>query len=187
MELKGLGPISIGIAGAASAGGIGIMAPRLAAGQDSPVDTSLMLAASFITTSLIAALGLTLNYRLERLALQARAAATQRSLELRITQLELQRAILKKIQDGATAAHAYQRMTAADTLCTAELSKQNATICAQPPSGSWQATARNRLRRLMFTTVVERTGQQDGALGRGRSLELGACPPGPAVCHCEPV
>ncbi len=134
MGLRGLGPISIGIAGAAGTGGIGIMVSRLAAGQDSSVDTCLMLAASFITTSLIAALGLTLNYRLERLALEARAVAAQRSLELRITQLELQRAILEKIQNGTMAAHAYQRMTAADTLRSAGLSEQSATIRGQPRS-----------------------------------------------------
>ena len=117
MGLRKLGPITIGIAGAAGTSGIGIMVSRLASGHSSVADTCLILAASFISTSLIAALGLILNYRLGRLALQARMSAAQRNADLRITRLELQRAILDKIQDGAMAAQAYQRMTAADALC----------------------------------------------------------------------
>lgn len=118
MEPRKLGLITIGIAGAAGTSGIGIMASRLASGQGSTMDTCLVLATSFITTSLIAALGLILNYRLRKLALQARASAAQRSADLRITRLELQRAILEKIHDGTKAAHAYQKMTAADALYT---------------------------------------------------------------------
>lgn len=116
MGSRKLGPITIGIVGAAGTSGLGIMISRLAPGQGSLMDTCLMLATSFITTSLIAALGLILNYRLGRLAFQARASATDRSADLRITRLELQRAILDKIQDGPMAAQAYQRMTAADAL-----------------------------------------------------------------------
>lgn len=116
MRLRKLGSITIGIAGAAGTSGIGIMVSRLASGHGSDTDNCLMLAASFITTSVIAALGLILNYRLERLVLQAQASAAQRNADLRITRLEFQRAILNKIQDGTMAAQAYQRMTAADAL-----------------------------------------------------------------------
>lgn len=116
MGLRKLGSITIGISGAAGTSGIGIMVSRLAWGHGGVTDTCLILAVSFITTSVIAALGLILNYRLERLALQARTSAAQRNADLRTTRLELQRAILEKIQDGTMAAQAYQRMTAADAL-----------------------------------------------------------------------
>lgn len=105
------GPITIGIAGAAGTSGIGIMVSRLASGQGSVKDICFMFATSVVTTSLIAALGLILNYRLGKLALQVQASALQRSAELRITRLELQRAILDKIQDGTKAAQAYQKMS----------------------------------------------------------------------------
>jgi hypothetical protein len=116
MEPRKLGPIIIGIAGAAGTGGIGIMVSRLASGQGSAMDICLVLATSFITTSLIAALGLILNYRLGKQALQALASALQRSADLGVTRLELQRAVLDKIQDGTKAARAYQKMIAADAL-----------------------------------------------------------------------
>ena len=116
MEPRKLGAITIGIAGAAGTSGIGIMVSRLGSDQGSVMDTCLVLATSFITTSLIAALGLILNYRYRRMALQVQASALQRSADLRITRLELQRAILDKIHDGTKAAHAYQKMTKADAL-----------------------------------------------------------------------
>lgn len=116
MGPRKLGPITIGIAGAAGTSGIAIMVSRLGAGQGSAMDTCFMLATSFITTSLIAALGLILSYRLGKLALQAQASAAQRSAELSKTRLELQRAVLDKVQDSTNAAEAYQKMTAADAL-----------------------------------------------------------------------
>lgn len=116
MDPRKLGPITIGIAGATGTSGIGIMVSRLASGQGTVMDTCLVFAASFITTSLIAALGLILNYRLRKQALQTRASALQRSADLRITRVELQRAVLEKIHDGPEAADAYQKMTAADAL-----------------------------------------------------------------------
>ena len=105
------GPITIWIAGAAGTSGIGVMISRLASGQGSAKDTCLMLSTSIIATSLIAALGLILNYRLGKQALQVQASALQRSADLCITRLELQRAILDKIQDGTKAAQAYQKMS----------------------------------------------------------------------------
>ena len=63
MEPRKLGPITIGIAGAARTSGIGIIMSRLASGQGGVMDTCLVLAMSVVTTSLIAALGLILNYR----------------------------------------------------------------------------------------------------------------------------
>jgi hypothetical protein len=89
MDPRKLGPITIGIAGAAGTSGIGIMVSRLASGQGSAMDTCLVLATSFIITSLIAALGLILNYRLGKLTLQAQASAAQRRADLRIARLEL--------------------------------------------------------------------------------------------------
>jgi len=114
MGFQKLGPVTIGIAGATGTSSIGIMASRLASGRDGTVGTCLVLAASFVITGFIAALGLILNYRLERLTLQARASAVQRRDDLRATQLELQRAVLGKIPSGTKAAHAYVGMTAAD-------------------------------------------------------------------------
>lgn len=111
MGSRKLGPITIGIAGAAGTSGIGIMICRLASGQGSAKDTCFMLSASIFTTSLIAALGLIFNYRLGKQALQLQASALQRSADLCITRLELQRAILDKIQDGTKAALAYQKMS----------------------------------------------------------------------------
>jgi hypothetical protein len=116
MDPRKLGPITIGIAGAAGTSGIGIMVSRLASGQGTAMDTCLVLAASFIPTSLIAALGLILNYRLGKQALQMRASALQRSADLCITRVELQRAVLDKIHDGPEAADGYRKMTAADAL-----------------------------------------------------------------------
>jgi hypothetical protein len=125
MGFRGLRPMTIGIAGAAGTGGIGVMVSRLAAGQDGSAGTCFLLAASFFAASLMAALGLILDYRLERLRLQEQAAIVQRNLDLRVTQLRLQRAILEKIPDGTKAAHAYQRMTMADALRTAGLDEEN--------------------------------------------------------------
>lgn len=116
MGFRELRPITIGIAGVAGTGGIGIMVSRLAAGQDGSAGICLLLAASFFATGLMAALGLVLDYRLERLALRDQAATAHRELDLRVTQLELQRAILEKIPDGTKAAQAYHRMTMADVL-----------------------------------------------------------------------
>jgi hypothetical protein len=111
-----LGPVTIGIAGAVGTSGIGIIVARLASGQGSTMDVCLMLAGSFITTSLAGALGLVLNYQLEKLKLQVQDSAARRSAELRKTRLELQRAIIENVRDGTKAAHAYQEMTAADAL-----------------------------------------------------------------------
>lgn len=116
MGSRKLGPITIGIVCAAGTSGMGIMIFRLASGHGSVMGTCLMFATSMIATSLVTALGFILNYRLGKLALQTQASATRRSADLRITRLELQRAILEKIQNGTKAAHAYQRMTAADAL-----------------------------------------------------------------------
>ncbi len=49
------------------------------------------------------------------------------------------------------------------------------------PPFAWSAAA------LIRKAIVERAGQQDGALGCGGPFELSACPPGPAVRHGEPV
>jgi hypothetical protein len=111
-----LGPVTIGITGAVGTGGAGIIVARLASGPGGAVDTCLMLAGYLITTSLIAALGLILNYRLEKAGLQAWESAAQRGHELRATRLELQRGIIDKVKDGGDASHAYQAMTAADAL-----------------------------------------------------------------------
>src|ERR1700759_2396724 len=81
MEFRKVGPITIGIAGGAGTSGIGIMVFRLASGQGSVMDACLVLAASFITTSLIAALGLILNYRLGKQALQTQASALQHNAD----------------------------------------------------------------------------------------------------------
>jgi hypothetical protein len=116
MEPRKLSPITIGIAGAAGTSGIGIVVSRLPTGQGNVMVTCLVLAMSFTVTSLTAVLGLILNYRLGKLALHAQASALQRSADMRITRMELQRVILDKIQDGTKAAHAYREMTAVDAL-----------------------------------------------------------------------
>ena len=111
-----LGPVTIGITGAVGTSGLGIIVARLASGRGGAADTCLMLAGYFITTILIAALGLILNYRLEKAGLQAQDRVAQRSHELSATRLELQRGIIDRVKDGGDAAHAYQAMTAADAL-----------------------------------------------------------------------
>jgi hypothetical protein len=113
-----LGPVTIGIAGAVGTSGIGVAAARLTSGQGGTMDVCLMIAGSFISTSLVWALGLVLNYQLEKLKLQAQDSAAQRSAELSKTRLELQRAIIESVHDGTKAAYAYRTMTAADALCT---------------------------------------------------------------------
>jgi hypothetical protein len=77
-------------------------------------------------------------------------------------------------------------------LYTAEIPSPEQMFCARRTAHDAASAIGTRAESaicaaLMFRTVVERSGQQDGALGRGGSLELGACPPGPAVCYREPV
>jgi hypothetical protein len=126
-----LGPVTIGITGAVGTSGVSIIVARLASGPGGAADTCLMLAGYFITTSLIAALGLILNYRLEKAGLRTRDSAAQRCHELSATRLDLQRGIIDKIRDGGDASHAYQAMTAADALCALSRSSPESTAFRQ--------------------------------------------------------
>jgi hypothetical protein len=123
-----LGLVTMGVTGAVGTSGVGIIVARLASGRGGTVDTCLMLAGYFITTGLIAALGLILNYRLEKARLQVWDSAARRAHELSATRLELQRGIIDKVRYGGDAAHAYQMMIAADALYV--LSRSGAPIDA---------------------------------------------------------
>jgi hypothetical protein len=125
--------------------GAGIIAARLASGRGSTMDTCLMLAGYFITTSLIAALGLILHYRLEKAGLQARDSAARRGHELSAARLELQRGIIDKVQDGGDAARAYQSMTAADALYA--LSRSGIPTDESAHHGAGQSPEERPLRR----------------------------------------
>jgi hypothetical protein len=122
MGHRKLGPVAAGIAGiagiagVAGTSGLSIMAARLMTAESST--SACLLATIFVTaTSLVAGLGLILNYRLGKLALQAQETVAQRSASLQMSRLKIQQSVLDKIPDGVKAAQAYQKMAEADAYC----------------------------------------------------------------------
>jgi hypothetical protein len=115
MQHSKLGRITIGMAGATGTSGFGLAACRIAS-HGGAAEAWVVLTASFVTTGLVATLGLILNYRLGKLALQAQAASARHGADLRRMRLEIQRSILDRIQEGTKGAKAYRTMATADAL-----------------------------------------------------------------------
>ena len=108
-----LGRIIVGVAGATGTGGLGLATVHMISGHGVSAD---MWASLLVTTGLIAALGLILQYLLGRLAIHARAASARREAQLRQARLILQQSVLAKTAGGAEGAQAYRIMATADAL-----------------------------------------------------------------------
>jgi hypothetical protein len=116
MQSRKFGRIVVGVAGTTGTGSLGFAVLRVTSGQTMAAGMWAALAASLTMSSLVAILGLVLEYRLGKLEAEARAAAARRAADLRQARLELHRSVLDKTPDGLDSARAYRTMAAADAL-----------------------------------------------------------------------
>jgi hypothetical protein len=116
MQSRKFGRIVVGVAGTTGTGSLGFAVLRMTSGQAMAAGMWAALAASLTMSSVVAILGLVLEYRLGKLEAQARAAAAERHADLRRARLELHRSVLDKTPGGLESAQAYRTLAAADAL-----------------------------------------------------------------------
>jgi hypothetical protein len=135
MRSRILGRITLGMAGLTGTSGLGLTAFKMTSGRSGIAESCIVITTSFVMTGLVAILGLVLNYRLGKLAVQAQAASAERGDDLRRRRLELQRSVLDKVQEGTEGAQAYLTMATADALYLSAEQRATPTNTTALPGG----------------------------------------------------
>lgn len=119
MTSVSVGRVAVGVAGTAGTGGLGtggLAVTQVISGHTAPTGLWLVSAALVMAAAAISCLGLTLEYRLKKLAAESQDRQATAGAELQKERLAIHRTVLEKAAGEPGSAASYRELIIADAL-----------------------------------------------------------------------